>query len=458
MSTRKKPARSAAVGLLAAGAALITGGSEPRRAEAAPPQAPSQPQPEAPHGAMAMDRQMATIDRLLGQKVTSAPPRGVAPSFWRLLVPADNEINPERVALGKKLFFDPRLSRDGSVACATCHDVSRGFTDHRNASEGIGGQIGRRNAPTTLNAFFFETLFWDGRASSLENQAKLPILNPIEMGQPNEAAAVAGIAGDAEYQRAFRAAYGRGVNFDDLARAIAAFERTQVLLDAPFDRFVTGDKNAISDDAKAGWALFNGKGRCTGCHWMSSSAPVGTDNRFHNVGVSARHQDFEGLVKRAFAALAQDSSQTSIDRLALQTDLSELGRFVVTRNRDDVGGFKTPLVRNVGVTAPYMHDGSMQTLWDVMDHYNKGGEANAFLDGGMEPLDLSEQEIDQMVAFLFSLTDFRLAEQNESERQRQRALANKQRPFRDDALAHRKVLLFERRAVHGQGEKKGGTP
>jgi cytochrome c peroxidase len=393
-----------------------------------------------------MDRQTATVERWLGQKATLGPPAGIAPSFFYVLVPADDAMTQERVALGRKLYFEPRLSSDGTVSCATCHDTSRGLTDRRVTSEGVSGQVGHRNAPTTLNVLFFQTLFWDGRAADLEEQAKLPILNPIEMAQPNASSAVASISSDPAYQVAFLRAFGKPVNFDDMGRAIATFERTLVFMDSPFDRFVRGDVKAISEDARAGFALYNGKGRCAGCHQVSSSLPIGTDNRFHNVGVSARHQDFEALVQRALAALQKDSSAAAIDRLALGTDLSELGRFVVTRNRADLGAFKTPMVRNVGVTAPYMHDGSMKTLWDVMDHYNKGGEANPFLDGGIEPLALSEKEIDQLVAFMFTLTDDRLADQNASELERQRRIAQKERPFRDDDLAHRRTLVFERRA------------
>jgi cytochrome c peroxidase len=406
-----------------------------------------QPAPGAStHGALAMEQQLAALEPWLARSLTVQVPRGVSPQYFAVLVPSDNAGTAAQVELGRKLYFDPRLSRDGTVACATCHDVSRGFADRRNTSEGIGDKVGRRNAPTTLNAFFFETQFWDGRAQTLEDQAKLPITNPIEMGQPDGEAAVAAIAGDASYQQAFQAAYGRPPNFDDLARAIASFERTLVFLDAPFDRFLGGDANAISADAKAGWALFLGKARCTGCHQISSASPIGTDNRFHNIGVSARHQDFEALATKAYAALSQDASQEKVDELALQTDLSELGRFVVTRNRSDIGAFKTSQLRNVGVTAPYMHDGSLATLWDVMDHYNKGGEANPYLDGGMEPLALSEREIDQLVAFLFTLTDDRLKAPNDSELARQKHLAGGKRAFRDEAVANRKVLLFEKRA------------
>ncbi len=406
--------------------------------------------PRGAHGALAMEQQREKVDALLPKAKAVAPPQGVAPTFFSTLVPKDNPGTAAQIALGKKLYFELRLSRDGTVACATCHDVSRGFTDRRPLFEGVGDSIGRRNSPTTMNALFFHTMFWDGRAMTLEDQAKLPIVNPIEMGQPTPEAAVKAIAGDTAYQTEFRAAYGRDVNYEDIARAIASFERTLVFIDAPFDRFLAGDAKALSEDAQAGWTLFNGKARCTGCHQLSGSSPIGSDNRFHNIGVSARHQNFEQLAQKALKALEADNSREAQDKLALESDLGELGRFVVTKNRSDIGAFKTEQLRNIGVTAPYMHDGSLTTLWDVMDHYNKGGEPNPYLDGGMEPLALSERELDQVVAFLFSLTDDRLREQNDSELKRQREIASSKRPFRDEALATRKVFLFERRLQTGR--------
>jgi cytochrome c peroxidase len=395
------------------------------------------------HGALAMDEQQKLLDRL---KLTGGPPAGVHPLVWQMMVPEDNALEPARMALGRRLYFDTRLSKDGTVSCATCHDVSKGFTDRRPLSEGIGGKVGRRNAPTTANALLLQTQFWDGRADSLEAQAMLPITNPIEMGMPDGNAAVAAIAGDQSYQAEFQKAYGRPVNFDDIARAIASFERTLVFLDAPYDRFAAGDVKALTDDEKRGMALFFGKARCVSCHQLNGSNPLGTNNKFHNIGVSARHQDFEALAVRALKALEETGdSREAQDRLALETDLSELGRFVVTKNRADIGGFRTSQVRNVGVTAPYMHDGSLQTLWDVVDHYNKGGESNPYLDGGIEPLALSEGEVFDLVSFLFALTDSRLAEDNLAEFQRQRGLAEKKRPFRDDGLAQRKTFPFEAR-------------
>lgn len=401
---------------------------------------------DGPHGAMKMDEQIRMLDELLAKQAANPPP-GVDPLLWQIVVPQEGEPTAARVALGKKLYFDARLSKDQSVACATCHDVSRGFNDRRPVSEGIEDKLGRRNAPTTLNAVFFQTQFLDGRAPSLEEQAKLPIVNPVEMGMPTLDAAVQSIAGDAEYQRMFQSAYGRAPNGDDLARAIAAFERTLVFLDAPLDRFLAGDVKAVGDDVRHGFALFLGKGRCAGCHHLSGANPIGTNNRFHNIGVSARHQNFTTLAQTALDALAKDDSVETMDRLAIQTDLTELGRFVVTRNRSDIGAFKTSQIRNVGVTAPYMHDGSLQTLWDVIDHYNKGGEANPYLDGAIEPLALDEKEVDQLVAFLFALTDVRFAVQNQEELRRQRAIAQKKRPFRDDAMAHRRRLPFEQQTA-----------
>ncbi len=404
--------------------------------------------PRGPHGDLAMGVQTARLDSLLlGHEVTRPPP-GVDPQIWRqIVIPADNLMTHERVALGKKLYFDTRLSKDGTVACATCHDVSRGFTDQRPVSEGVGGALGKRNAPTTMNAFMMQSLFLDGRAPSLEAQAKLPILNSIEMAHPSEQAALAAIADDPAYKEMFSFAYGRAPNYEDLGRAIAAFERTLVFLDAPFDRFLAGQTDAISEEAARGWALFNGKGRCMSCHQLNPSNPIGTDHRFHNIGVAARKQNFEALATEALVALGQEGGVQAVDRLALQTDLSELGRFLVTKDRADIGAFKTMQVRNIALTGPYMHDGSMETLWDVMDHYNKGGEPNPYLDGGIEPLALTEGEIDAVVEFMFALTDVRFTEQNQRAFREQRKLADTERPFRDTAMAEREVFPFEERVM-----------
>ena len=434
----------AAVGLALVGVFLLHSRAE---------EAPAPDVPRDPLGAATPEYQEQALDALGPAEDIAKPPAALDPVIWAAFVPEDNALTPARVALGRKLYFDKRLSDDGTVSCATCHDVTRGFTDQRATSEGIGGQLGKRNAPTVLNTALLQSLFWDGRSPSLDHQAKMPILNPIEMGMPDEATAIKAIADDPEYQTAFKKAYGREMNYEDLGRAIGAFERTLVFMDSPFRRFLNGDESAISAEARAGWELFNGKARCAACHPMNPSNPLGTDNRFHNVGVAARHQDFEALAREAINALAEDSSEQKLDELAIGTDLSELGRFMVTRNRADMGSFRTPLILNIGITAPYMHDGSLATLWDVIDHYNKGGEANPFLDGGVEPLALTEEEIDQLVAFLFTLTDVRFADQNQRQLERQKAAARKERPVRDEAIATRKTLPFEHRVTGGEDLK-----
>lgn len=386
----------------------------------------------------------AQLERLaaLAPADPSSPPPGVDPRVWLASIPADNAPSAARLALGQKLYFDTRLSADNTVSCATCHDSTRSFTDLRMVSEGIGGKLGRRSAPTTMNAALLPSQFWDGRAATVDDQAKLPIVNPIEMGMADGDAAVAAIAGDAEYVKLFQDAYGRAPNYDDIGRAIGTFERSLIFLDAPLDRFLAGDAAALSAAAQRGWALYNGQGRCVTCHPLNAASPIGTDGRFHNIGVAARTKDFPALARAALAALAKEDSMHAIEQLALNSDSSELGRFLISRQYADIGGFRTPQVRNVGITAPYMHDGSQQTLWDVIDHYNKGGEPNRWLDGGIEPLGLTEPQIDDLVALLFALTDRRFATENQAEEQRQRELSRKQRPLRDDDVASRRTVRF----------------
>lgn len=403
------------------------------------------------HGAAPMEKQTEHLDEL-APSAAAALNAGWDAEAVQHSYPKDNAPNPQRIALGRKLYFETALSKDGTVACATCHDSTRSFTDRKPVSEGVGGQLGRRNAPTTMNAMLLHVQFWDGRSPTLEHQAGQPILNPIEMGLASEEDAVERLRAAGGYEKLFKDAYGRDINYGDIQRAIAAFERTLVFLDAPFDRYMAGDKNAISAEAIAGMALFNGKARCVTCHAISGSSPLGTDHRFHNIGVSAHNQDFEKLARKALENLEKDNSEQALDEMAIGTDLSELGRFVITRQYSDVGAFRTPQLRNIGITAPYMHDGSMQTLWDTIDHYNKGGEVNMYLDGGIEALALTEEEIDQLVAFLFTLTDVRLKELNQSEQARQADLAQTQRPFRDTELTQRTNFAFGPAASKGASE------
>jgi len=365
-----------------------------------------------------------------------ALPLGISPQLYALSVAPDREPTAPLAALGEKLFNDKRLSADDSIACATCHDPAKGFSDHRGnsaTSAGVQDQHGQRNAPTVLNAMFQASQFWDGRAPKLEDQAKLPILNPVEMGQKTPEDVVAKVAKIPEYADAFKSLFQRDPTYDDIAAAIAAFERTQYSGNAPFDHFIAGDKQAISDQAQRGFALFQGKGRCTACHAANGVASLFSDQKFHNIGIAAHKQNFAELARKAFAIL-KTGDMKQIDELALQTSYSELGRFLVTKNSADIGAFKSETLRNIGITAPYMHDGSLATLWDVMDHYNKGGVPNPFLDGGMQRLALSEAEIDDLVAFLFTLTDDRFADFNKAELDRQTALKIN-RPQRETEIA-----------------------
>ena len=356
----------------------------------------------------------------------------------RAAIPPDNPQTPEKIALGMKLFFDGRLSADGSVACATCHDAARAFTDGRPVSIGIHGRAGQRNAPTILNALYNTTQFWDGRVKTLEEQAALPIVNSSEMGQPSLDAAVAQIAAIEEYQQAFRGVFGRPPNGPDLLRAIASYERTQLSFDAPFDHFNAGDQHAIDDAAKRGWELFNTRGRCNKCHALTETTrdvTFFTDHDFHNIGIGILRHNVVALARQA-EQLIHSGDTAAIDRAAIQTDMSALGRFLITKKEPDIAAFKTPNLRNVLVTGPYFHDGSQETLWDVMDHYNKGdGLQNPYLDEDIQPLALTEGEIDDVVAFLASLTSADYNEQGVKELARQRELSRTTRPQRDTARA-----------------------
>jgi len=363
---------------------------------------------------------------------------GVPVEATRAAVPADNPQTSEKIALGKKLFFDGRLSVDGTVACSTCHDPARAFTDGRPVSIGVKGRVGQRNAPTVLNALYNKTQFWDGRVKTLEEQAALPIANPSEMGQPSLDAAVAQVAALPEYKQGFQSAFGRPPSGLDLVRARASYERTQFSFDSPFDHFIAGDKNAISESAKRGWELFNTRARCNKCHALTEEkrdATYFTDNDFHNIGIGIIRHDVVALACQA-EPLINSGNATAIDHAAIQTDMSALGRFLITKKDADIASFKTPDLRNVLITTPYFHDGSQETLWDVMDHYNKGdGIQDPYLDEDMQPLALSETEIDDVVALLATLTSAQYTGQGVKELARQRELSRTNRPQRDTARA-----------------------
>jgi len=269
-------------------------------------------------------------------------------------VPAANPLTRDKVALGRQLFFDKRLSLDGTLACASCHDPKRAFSDGRALARGINKAEGTRNSPALLNRGYGATFFWDGRAPSLERQALEPIFNPKELGM-NEA--------DLERRTGMKAA--------DVAAALASYVRTIRSGDSPYDRYALGLSNALNALEKKGLELFRGKGGCSGCH----IGPSFSDERFHNTGVAWR-----------------------ADRLA------DEGRFAVSAIERDHGAFKTPTLREIARTAPYMHDGSLAKLEDVVEFYSKGGRTNPNLDPQIQSRGFTDDEKVALVSFLRSLT------------------------------------------------------
>ena len=273
-------------------------------------------------------------------------------------IPEDNPLTQDKIDLGRLLFFDVRLSADDSVACAACHAPEKAFTDNSRVSTGINGGQGTRNAPTVINRIAGSEQFRDGRAATLEEQAKGPLISPLEMGMPDHEAVMKKVKGIAGYRVLFEGAFGRQANIEDLARAIASFERTIVSGNSRWDQYVAGDRAALTEAEKRGLAFFQGKGRCTQCHsgWNL------TDEKYHNIGIG--------------------------------WDLPEpdLGRFQVTDDENDKGAFRTPTLREVALTGPYMHDGRFDTLEQVMEYYSSGVIANPHLDVEMRRSNLSLEE------------------------------------------------------------------
>ncbi len=330
-------------------------------------------------------------------------------------IPADNPQTPEKIALGDKLFHDTRFSTTGTVSCATCHDAQKVFTDSPlQVSEGIHKLTGTRNAPTVVNSAYFKTVFWDGRSPDLEDQSLHPFVNPVEMGLKDHEPILKIVRSDPEYVAAFKTVFGKSgeqVTMTEVTRAIASFERTIVSGDSPFDRwYFKGDEKAMSPAAKRGFELFIGQGRCVSCHVIEQTTALFTDNRFHNIGVGINGIQ-EDIPRLAGEFLVAKAKGTDVD-VAVLTDkkTSELGRFAVSDRLDDLGAFKTPTLRNVAVTGPFMHDGSMKTLRETVVHYNNGGvtkredRVNDFLSGGIRPLELKDDQVDDLVAFMEALT------------------------------------------------------
>jgi cytochrome c peroxidase len=300
------------------------------------------------------------------------PPLGIQTTFDDLPEPP----TPERVRLGRWLFFDPRLSADDTVSCATCHQPEHGFSQPTPVATGVGGRRGTRKAPSIVNQAWsiYPHFFWDGRAESLEAQALGPIANPVEMALSHDEM-VAKVGRVEGYRPYFAEAFGDNeVTKERVVKALADFERTQMSGGSPWDVWrERRDESAVSDEVKQGHAIFFGKGGCNQCHLNQNF----TDSRFHNIGIG-----WDPGAGR----------------------FGDEGRYQVTDDPADLGAFKTPTLRDVARRAPYMHDGSLPTLRAVVEHYNRGGIRNPNLSARLTPLGLTDAEIDALVAFLNALT------------------------------------------------------
>lgn len=304
-----------------------------------------------------LDRLCAGVICLSASLCLAAPPAGLP----EVKHPADNLPTPEKIELGRQLYFDPRLSSDGAVSCATCHDPNKGWSNGEAVATGIGNLKGGRNSPTIINSAYYTLQFWDGRAKTLEDQALGPIQNPIEMNMKMDVV-VKNLNDLSGYREQFQKVFGTDVTEQGIAKAIAAFERTVLSGDAPYDRFQAGDKAALSEAAQRGLKLFNGKANCKACH----SGPSFTDSAFHNIGL----------------------------------DSADEGRMAISKLPGDKGAMKTPTLRDIAKTAPYMHHGKLNTLEEVVAHYNKGGNNNPQQDEEIFPLKLSDQELADLVTFM----------------------------------------------------------
>lgn len=321
-----------------------------------------------------------------------------------LKIPDENPQSPEKIALGKALFHDQRFSANGSISCASCHDSRKNFSDGLPLAKGIHAQIGTRNTPSVVNAAFYETQFLDGRAKDLETQALGPLLNSKEHGLKDYQTLVAIIQNDSSYVQQFKNSFaiqGSEITIAYVTKAIASYERTLISGNSAFDRFLFGrDHSTLSSSAIRGLGIFKRKGNCVTCHEISWNNALFSDNRFYNLGVG--FQRIATVLENFIDAVNQGKNPEDFPLSTSQR--SELGRFNVTKIISDIGKFKNPTLRNIALTAPYMHDGSIKTLEEVIEYYDKGGYKNAFLDTKIFPLHLTPQEKADLLAFLQSLT------------------------------------------------------
>jgi cytochrome c peroxidase len=309
-------------------------------------------------------------------------------------VPEDNPLTPEKVELGKLLFFDARLSADGSLACVSCHLPDEGWATHTPLSPAYPTNMERRLSPTLINVAYNKTLLWDGRAGALEKQALGPIQNPLHMNQ-NLDLLIEKLQAVPDYATWFQHVFGTSVSSEGLGKALAAFERTLVTRNAPFDRYMGGDQQAMSESALRGMELFKGKARCILCH----NGPNFTDSQFHNLGVPKAPLLAHPLVQ---ASLRFDAKRMKVEEYDQVTE--DLGRYLVTKEERDKGAFKTPTLRNVTQRDPYMHNGVFQSLEDILDFYDRGGGTISGKSPLIQPLGLTAQEKRDLLAFLQTLT------------------------------------------------------
>jgi len=336
--------------------------------------------------------------------VTSTPPLGLP----EVPVPSYNSVTTEKVKLGRKLFFDRRLSPNNTVSCAMCHIAEQGFTQNElRRPVGIEGKSVRRNAPTIYNTAYLERLFHDGRETSLENQVWSPLLAANEMGNVSIGVVIERIRNLDDYDVQFKRVFGRAPDMQTVGMALASYERVLVSANSPFDRWYFGkDEAAVSAATKRGFEVFRGKGRCIICHTVNEDHALFTDGQFHNTGIGyfATMRPDETEFDVPLAPGRTDRIQSDLLKTTGSRVFRDLGRYEVTGRPEDRWQYRTPSLRNVALTAPYMHDGSQATLSDVLMFYNRGGVLNELLDPLINPLNLSDAEIQDLLAFLRSLT------------------------------------------------------
>ena len=338
-------------------------------------------------------------------RVLQSPPRGLPP----VPVPKDNPMTQKKVLLGRKLFFDRRLSLNETMSCAMCHVPEQGFTNNEMATAvGIEGRTVRRNAPTIYNVAYFSHIFHDGRETRLEYQVWQPMLNLNEMANPGFGYVVGKIRSFSDYKGLFESAFeGRGPGIETIGMAIASYERTIVSGNSAFDRwYFDNDESELSASAQRGFGLFTGKAGCMACHVIHKDYALFTDDAFHNTGLGWRFSvgDGQAEVPVQIAPGVKIMVPKKVIDSVGKPPPSDLGRYEVTQDPADRWRYKTPTLRNVALTAPYMHNGVFGTLKDVVSFYNKGGIPNPGLDPSIRPLGLTDDEMADIVAFLQSLT------------------------------------------------------